>query len=71
MDAQLMRRQDDGFAMDKDTLYVLGGAALIVFGASMLMASPAARKYIADLRIGDMAKELWPDVSRYLKLRSM
>jgi hypothetical protein len=71
MDSELVRRDEDGFSVDKDTLYLLGGAALIVFGAGLVLSNPVVRKYMAQLGIGNLAKDLMPDIDRYIKLRSM
>jgi hypothetical protein len=64
-------REEGGLSVDKDTLYLLGGAALIVFGAGLILSNPVVRKYMGQLGIGNLAKDLMPDVDRYLKLRSM
>lgn len=71
MSSELARRDDDGFSVDKDTLYLLGGAALIVFGAGLVLSNPVVRKYMGQLGIGNLAKDLMPDIDRYIKLRSM
>lgn len=71
MDAQLMKQEHNGLSADKDTLYLLGGAALIVFGAGLILSNPVVRKYMGQLGVGNLAKDLMPDIDRYLKLRSM
>jgi len=71
MDNQLARQADSGLPTNKDTLYLLGGAALIVFGAGLVLANPVVRKYMGQLGIGNLAKDLMPDIDRYIKLRSM
>jgi hypothetical protein len=48
---------------DRDTLYMLGGVALVVFGAGLILSNPFIRRYLAQAAI--------PDVERYLKLRAM
>jgi hypothetical protein len=45
--------------------------ALAVFGAGLILTNPAVRKYMGQLGVGNIAKDLMPDLDRYLKLRSM
>jgi hypothetical protein len=71
MESQIVRHEQNGLTSDKDTLFLLGGAALIVFGAGLILANPVTRKYMAQLGVGNLAKDLMPDLDRYLKLRSM
>lgn len=61
----------NGSASDKDTLYMLGGLALVVFGAGLIISNPIARKYLGQFGVGDLASAALPDLDRYLKLRSM
>jgi hypothetical protein len=61
----------NGNFTDKDTLYMLSGVALVVFGAGLILSNPIARKYLGQFGIGDLAQAALPDLDRYLKLRSM
>jgi hypothetical protein len=56
---------------DKDTLFMLSGVALIVFGAGLILSNPIAKRYLGQLGIGDLAQAALPDLDRYLKLRAM
>jgi hypothetical protein len=56
---------------DKDTLYMLAGAAFVVFGAGLILSNPIVRKYLGQLGVGNLAQAALPDLDRYLKLRSM
>jgi hypothetical protein len=56
---------------DKDTLFMLSGVALIVFGAGLILTNPIARRYMGQLGVGDLANLALPDLDRYLKLRAM
>ena len=56
---------------DKDTLYMLGGVALVVFGAGLILTNPFIRRYLSRLGVGNLAQAAFPDVERYLKLRAM
>jgi hypothetical protein len=61
----------NGSLNDKDTLFMLGGVALIVFGAGLILTNPIARRYMGQLGVGDLANLALPDLDRYLKLRAM
>ena len=56
---------------DKDTLYMLGGAALILFGAGLILSNPMVRRYMGQLGVGNLLGAALPDIDRYLKLRAM
>jgi hypothetical protein len=71
MKTELIRNEENGFPADKDTLFLLGGAALVVFGAGLILSNPVVRRFMGQLGVGELAKEVLPDVERYLKLRSM
>ena len=66
-----MERDSNGNATDKDTLYMLGGVALMIFGAGLILSNPIARRYLGQLGVGNLAQAALPDLDRYLKLRSM
>ena len=56
---------------DKDTLFMLSGVALVVFGAGLILSNPIARRYLGQLGVGNLAQAALPDLDRYLKLRAM
>ncbi|NYF53641.1 DUF6893 family small protein [Tunturiibacter gelidoferens] len=56
---------------DKETLYMLGGVALVVFGAGLILSNPSIRCYMSQIGIGNLAQVAMPDVQRYLKMRAM
>jgi hypothetical protein len=56
---------------DKDTLYMLGGVALIVFGTGLILSNPLVRRYLGQLGVGNLVQTALPDIDRYLKLRAM
>lgn len=56
---------------DKDTLYMLGGAALILFGAGLILSNPMVRRYLGQMGVGNLVGAALPDIDRYLKLRAM
>jgi hypothetical protein len=61
--------QEDG--ANKDTLLMLGGVALVVVGAGLILTSPLAKKYMSQLGIANLATDIVPDIERYFKLRAM
>jgi hypothetical protein len=56
---------------DKDTLFMLGGVACIVFGAGLILSNPMVRRYLGQVGLGNLVQDVLPDLDRYLKLRSM
>jgi hypothetical protein len=56
---------------DRETLYLLGGIALVVFGTGLILSNPLARRLLGQASLGGVTQALLPDVERYMKLRSM
>lgn len=56
---------------DKDTLFMLGGVACIVFGAGLILSNPIIRRYLGQVGVGSLIQGALPDLDRYIKLRSM
>ena len=56
---------------DKETLYLLGGAALVLFGTGLILSNPTVRRYLGQIGVGSLLTAALPDVDRYLKLRNM
>jgi hypothetical protein len=71
MTMELVKRNDGGRSTERDTLFMLGGVALVVVGAGMILSNPAVRRYVESSPIGNVLGNLIPDVERYFKLRSM
>jgi hypothetical protein len=61
----------NGSVSGRDTLFMLSGVALMVFGAGLILTNPIARRYMGQLGVGDLANLALPDLDRYLKLRAM
>ncbi|HEY1760150.1 MAG TPA: hypothetical protein VGG72_32555 [Bryobacteraceae bacterium] len=56
----------------RDTLFMLGGAALVIFGAGLLLSTPVVREYLGGMKIGNLLGSAIPkDLERYLRLRAM
>ena len=70
MPREIVRHEEQDGA-NKDTLYMLGGVALVVVGAGLILTSPIAKKYMGQLGLGDLTGGIVPDIERYFKLRSM
>lgn len=71
MAMELMDRIENETAGDKSTLYLLGGVALMVFGAGLIITNPVVRRYMSQLGVGNLANAAIPDIERYFKLRAM
>jgi hypothetical protein len=68
---QIVEQNGNGMGTDKETLYMLGGIALVVFGAGLILSNPTVRRYMGEIGIGGLAQNIVPDVERYFKLRAM
>lgn len=71
MAMELVEGSANGNGSDKETLYMLGGVALMVFGAGLILTNPLVRRYMSQLGVGNLASVAMPDVERYLRLRAM
>jgi len=72
MSMELSRDGDSREANDaRDTLLMMGGVALMIFGAGMVLSNPVIRRYLGQTNVGGLLSASIPDVERYLKLRSM
>ena len=71
----------DDSADNKDALYLMGGVALMILGAGLIMSNPKVRRTVTtglsailpelQGKIGLNFAEVGTDIKRYLKLRSM
>jgi hypothetical protein len=55
----------------RDTLFLLGGAAFVVFGAGLILSTPMVRKALGGAGIGNLIGAALPDLQKYMKLRDM
>jgi hypothetical protein len=55
----------------RDTMYLLGGAAMILFGAGLILSTPAVRRYLGGSGVGNLLAAAVPDIEKYMKLRGM
>ena len=61
----------EGDSSGRDTFYMLGGLALVVFGAGLILSNQTVRKYLGQMGVGGLVQSAVPDLERYLKLRAM
>ena len=59
------------FGADMDTLFMVGGIAMMVFGAGLVLANPVIRRFMGELGVGNLAQAALPDLQRYIRLRDM
>jgi hypothetical protein len=71
MAVEIMNRADGTSGVDKETLYMLGGVALVIVGAGLVLSNPTVRRYLGQVGLGDLASAALPDIERYFRLRSM
>jgi hypothetical protein len=71
MSLEVVHSTENSNGADKDTLYMLGGVALVIFGAGLILSNPSIRKYLSQLGLGNVAAATLPDLERYFRLRSM
>ncbi|NDQ57030.1 MAG: hypothetical protein GZ088_08155 [Acidipila sp.] len=69
METDLTNRTDQG--TDKETLYMLGGVALVIMGAGLVLSSPTVRRYLGQVGFGNFSSAVLPDIERYFRLRAM
>jgi hypothetical protein len=56
---------------DKETLMLMSGLALLVFGAGLVLSNRTVRRYLGQAGPGNLVTAAVPDIERYLKLRAM
>jgi hypothetical protein len=55
----------------RDTMFLLGGAALVLFGAGLILSTPMVKRALGGAGIGNLIGAAVPDLERYMKLRAM
>ena len=71
MALEIMDRAEGTSGSDKDTLYMLGGVALVIVGAGLVLTNPTVRRYLGQVGLGNFASAALPDIERYFRLRAM
>ncbi|HYZ82940.1 MAG TPA: hypothetical protein VE621_00980 [Bryobacteraceae bacterium] len=73
---RLPEAQEHDFNRDGANMYMIGGIALMVLGAGLVLMNPLARRRMGALGVsalgaGALLKTLAPDIQRYMKIRAM
>lgn len=71
MSTEMIHREENGSSAHKDTLYMLGGMALVLVGTGLILTSPLGKRYMGQLGLGTLATDIVPDIERYFRLRAM
>jgi len=71
MAIEIMNSTEETAGTDKETLYMLGGIALVILGAGLVLSNPTVRRYLGQAGLGNFASAALPDIERYFRLRSM
>lgn len=71
MASEVIRPYANGHSEERDTLFMLTGIAMIVFGTGLVLSNSTVRRYISQIGLGDVIHNMMPDVERYFRLRSM
>jgi len=72
MATQLLESMETGMAVsERETLRVLSGISLVVFGTGLILSTPAVQRLLSRIGMGGMVHGVLPDLERYLRLRSM
>jgi hypothetical protein len=68
---ELLESNNHEIGNDNSTLFLLGGVALMVFGAGLVISNPFVRSYLSRMGVGNLVQAAIPDVERYFRLRAM
>jgi len=57
----------------RDTLFMMAGVSLVIFGAGLILANPIVRRLMGQAGLGGMnlLQAAVPDLEKYMKLRNM
>ena len=55
----------------RETMYLLGGVAMVVFGAGLILSTPSIRRYLGGMKFANIIEAAIPDLGRYMKMRAM
>lgn len=68
---ELERTNDQDANETRDTMFLLGGAALVLFGAGLILSTPMVKRALGGMGIGNLIGAAMPDLERYMKLKAM
>jgi hypothetical protein len=68
-----LTHQDQNGAESRDTLFMLSGVALVIFGTGLILSNPIVRRLLGQPGLSglNLLQAAVPDVERYMKLRNM
>lgn len=68
---ELQRHEESSDA--RDTLLMLSGVSLLVFGAGLVLSNPIVRRYMGQAGMNglNLLQAAVPDLERYLRIRNM
>ena len=66
-------QQHQEAAEARDTLLMLSGVAMVVFGAGLILSNPIVRRFMGQAGMGglNLLQAAVPDLERYIRLRNM
>ncbi|HXM41049.1 MAG TPA: hypothetical protein VN924_07340 [Bryobacteraceae bacterium] len=64
---------DQNGAETRDTLFMLSGVALVIFGSGLILSNPIVRRLMGQAGFSglNLLQAAVPDVEKYMKLRNM
>jgi len=64
---------ENGSADARDTMLMMAGVSLVVFGAGLILSNPIVRRLMAQAGISglNLLSAAIPDVEKYMRLRNM
>ena len=69
---QVIHQMEDQNSYEtRDTLMMLTGTALVIFGAGLILSTPGVRRLLGGVGIGTLLQAAGPDFQRYLRLKEM
>jgi len=71
MEIEVLKHVEHADGPDKETLYLIGGIAMVMLGAGLLLSNSRVREYLSDAGLGKFVAAAIPDLERYFRLRSM
>jgi hypothetical protein len=66
-------QHDQNASESRDTLMMLSGVALVIFGTGLILSNPIVRKLMGQAGLNglNLLQAAVPDVEKYMKLRNM
>jgi len=57
----------------RDTLFMMAGVSLVIFGAGLILSNPIVRRFMGAAGVSglNLLSAAVPDFEKYMKLRSM